>query len=93
VILPHALAMIGDAAEEKLARLRRNLGLAAGADLPQFIADLNARIGLPTGLKAMGVTEAHWPAARDYAVSDLATLTNAVPFDAAKYDELFARAL
>ena len=35
----------------------------------------------------------HWPAARDYAVSDLATLTNAVPFDGGKYDELFQRAL
>ncbi len=93
VILPHALAMIGDAAEAKFARLRRALGLAANADLPQAIADLNARICLPGSLSAMGVTDAHWPGARDYAVSDLATLTNAVPFDAAKYDDLFQRAL
>ncbi len=93
VILPHALAMIGNAAEAKFARLRRALGLAANADLPQAIADLNARIGLPASLSAMGVTVAHWPGARDYAVSDLATLTNAVPFDAAKYDGLFQRAL
>ncbi len=92
VILPHALAMIGDAAEEKFARLRRALGLAPGADLPQYVADLNARIGLPPRLSAMGVTEAHWPAARDYAVSDIATSTNAVPFDGEKYDELFRRA-
>ena len=34
-----------------------------------------------------------WPPARDYAVSDTATLTNAVPFDGEKYDELFKRAL
>lgn len=93
VILPHALTMIGGAAEEKFARLRRALALAPGADLPQYIADLNARIGLPATLSAMGVTEAHWPAARDYAVSDIATLTNAVPFDGEKYDELFRRAL
>lgn len=93
VILPHALAMIGDAAEEKFARLRRALALAPGADLPQYIADLNARIGLPASLSAMGVTEAHWPPAREYAVSDIATLTNAVPFDGEKYDELFRRAL
>ena len=93
VILPHSLAMIGDAAEEKFARLRRALGLAPDADLPQYIADLNARIGLPASLSAMGVTEAHWPPAREYAVSDIATLTNAVPFDGRKYDELFKRAL
>lgn len=93
VILPHSLAMIGSAAEEKFARIRRALGLAADADLPQAIADLNARIGLPASLSAMRVTEAHWPGARDYAVSDLATMSNAVPFDGEKYDELFKRAL
>lgn len=93
VILPHSLAMIGNAAEEKFARLRRALGLAANADLPQYIADLNARLGLPASLGAMGVTAAHWPGTRDYAVSDIATLSNAVPFDGEKYDELFQRAL
>ena len=75
------------------ARLRRALGLAPNGDLPQAIADLNARLKLPGSLSAMGVTEAHWPAARDYAVSDLATLSNAVPFDSEKYDALFRRAL
>jgi alcohol dehydrogenase class IV len=93
VILPHSLAMIANAAEEKFARLRRALGLAPNADLPQYVADLNARIGLPASLSAMGVTAAHWPDTRDYAVSDLATLSNAVPFDGEKYDELFKRAL
>jgi len=91
VILPHALAMIGDAAPEKFARLRGAMGLGANADLAQAIADLNARIGIPASLSAMGVGEADWPETRDYALSDLATATNAVPFDAAKYDELFRR--
>lgn len=94
VILPHSLAMIGNSAEEKFARLRRALGLAANADLPQYVADLNARIGLPASLSAMGVRQEHWSdATRDYALSDLATNSNAVPFDGAKYEELFRRAL
>ncbi|MGE0532217.1 MAG: iron-containing alcohol dehydrogenase [Hyphomonadaceae bacterium] len=94
VILPHSLAMIGNAAEEKFARLRRALGLAPNADLAQYIADLNARIGLPANLGAMGVSDAHFTdATRDYAVSDLATLSNAVPFTGDKYGELFRRAL
>lgn len=93
VILPHSLAIIGNAAEEKFARLRRALGLSPNADLAQYVADLNARIGLPPSLRAMGVTDAHWPSTRDYAVSDIATLSNAVPFDGEKYDELFRRAL
>jgi alcohol dehydrogenase class IV len=94
VILPHALAMIGAAAEEKFARLRHALGLKPGADLAQYIADLNARIGLPANLRGMGVADAHFSEqTRDFAVSDLSTLSNAVPFDAEKYTELFARAL
>jgi alcohol dehydrogenase class IV len=95
VLLPHSLAMIAEAgaAEEKFARLRRALGLSASADLARYIADLNARIGLPPGLGAMGVKQAHGDGAIDYAVSDIATLSNAVPFDANKYAELFRRAL
>ena len=95
VILPHSLAMIAEAgaAEDKFARLRRALGLAANADLARYIADLNARIGLPPSLSAMGVKQEHGEGAIDYAVADLATLSNAVPFDAGKYRELFQRAL
>lgn len=94
VILPHSLAMIAEAgaAEEKFARLRRALGLAAQADLAQYIAGLNERIGLPANLRAMGVREEHGEGAIDYAVSDIATLSNAIPFDAAKYRDLFKRA-
>jgi 4-hydroxybutyrate dehydrogenase len=92
VILPHSLAMMDERVAEKFARLRRALGLAPNADLAQYVADLNARIGLPASLSAMGVSEAHWPSARDYAVSDLATNTNAVPFDGDRYEELFKRA-
>lgn len=92
VILPHSLAMIGSATEEKFARIKRAMGVPASADLIDEIAQLNARIGLPASLSAMGVTQAHWPDAREYAASDLATGSNAVPFDVEKYDELFARA-
>lgn len=95
VILPHSLAMIAEAgaAEEKFARLRRALGLQPTADLAQYISDLNARIGLPPSLSAMGVKQEHGDGALEYAVSDIATLSNAVPFDSNKYGELFRRAL
>jgi 4-hydroxybutyrate dehydrogenase len=95
VILPHSLAMIAEAgaAKDKFARLRRALNLAPEADLAQYILDLNARIGLPASLSAMGVKEEHGEGAFDYAVADLATLSNAIPFDADKYRELFKRAL
>jgi 4-hydroxybutyrate dehydrogenase len=93
VVLPHALAMIGDAAPEKFSRLRRAMNLASNADLSEHILTLNARLDLPKSLSALGVKESHWPGTKPYAVSDLATGTNAVAFDDAKYDELFRRAL
>lgn len=95
VILPHSLAMIAEAGavEEKLARIRRALWLEPKADLAQYILGLNARLGLPANLSAMGVTAAHGEGAIEYAVSDIATLSNAIPFDADKYRELFKRAL
>jgi 4-hydroxybutyrate dehydrogenase len=95
IILPHSLAMIAaaGAAGEKFARLRRALALSPSADLAQYVADLNARIGLPARLRDIGVTDAHWPSTSDYALSDIATLSNAIPFDGEKYDELFQRAL
>jgi hypothetical protein len=41
----------------------------------------------------MGVKAEHGEGAVPYAMSDIATLSNAVPFDAEKYRELFERAL
>lgn len=95
VILPHSLAMIAEsgAVEAKLARIRRALWLEPSADLSRYILDLNARIGLPANLSAMGVTPEHGEGAIEYAMSDIATLSNAIPFDADKYRELFRRAL
>lgn len=97
LILPHSLAMIeadaNAAVLEKLARIRRALGVAPGADLCAYFLDLNRRLGLPASLSAIGVTEAHWDGTRDYAVGDIATLSNAIPFDGDKYHELFERAL
>jgi len=95
VILPHSLTMIAEAgaAQDKFARLRRALNLAPDADLAQYISELNARIGLPRSLSAMGVKQEHGESAINYAVNDIATLSNAIPFDADKYRELFRRAL
>ncbi len=58
VVLPHVVRFVAPAVSEKMARLARALGTADAAD---GLADLNRRIGLPTGLAAMGVTEAVLP--------------------------------
>lgn len=95
VILPHSLRMIQEAgaAQEKLARLRQVMGLGPNGDVADAIADLNARIGIPKSLSALGVTEAHYAGSGEYALSDLATASNAIKFGAGEYEALFARSL
>ena len=43
----------------RLDRMARAMGLQSGGDIPEAITDMNARLGLPTGLAAMGV-EREW---------------------------------
>ena len=61
VVLP-AVLRFNETAEtvvrdNRYARLRRVMNLPAGADLAQAVHDLTARLGLPTGLRQMGVPE------------------------------------
>ncbi|MBX3587537.1 MAG: iron-containing alcohol dehydrogenase [Ramlibacter sp.] len=41
--------------DKRLDRMARAMGLQSGSDIPEAIKDMNARLGLPTGLAAMGV--------------------------------------
>lgn len=95
IILPHSLAMIqsAGAVPGKLARLRFAMGLRENDDLSAAVADVNASIGIPKGLSALGVTAAHFSESLDYAISDLATATNAIPFGVSEYEQLFAASL
>jgi len=43
---------------DRLRRMAQAMGLDSGSDVAQAIVDMNARLGLPKGLAAMGVTEA-----------------------------------
>ena len=42
--------------DKRLERMAHAMGLASAGDIPEAIRDMNARLGLPTGLAAMGVT-------------------------------------
>lgn len=61
VVLP-AVLRFNETAEtvvrdNRYARMRRVMNLPVGADLAQAVHDLTARLGLPTGLRQMGVPE------------------------------------
>lgn len=66
----------------KYDRLRQVLGLSPQADLAAHIAKFNARLGLPKGLAAMGVTEAMFDQVIPQALKDHSLPSNPRPMDA-----------
>jgi len=46
--------------EQRLQRMAQVMGLSSGSDIAQAIMDMNARLGLPKGLAAMGVQAAQF---------------------------------
>ncbi|WER44451.1 iron-containing alcohol dehydrogenase [Cupriavidus sp. WKF15] len=62
VVMPAVLRFNADAPtvvrDDRYACLRRAMHLPEGADIAQAVHDMTARLGLPTGLRQMGVTEA-----------------------------------
>jgi alcohol dehydrogenase class IV len=93
VVLPAVLRFNHDHLGDKPARLAQVMGLAPGADVADAITALNARLGLPSGLKAMGVNADILPAMAAHAVKDHCTATNPRPAAVADYLGLFQAAM
>ena len=62
--------------EERVARMAQAMGLEKGADVAQAVHDMTARLGLPTGLRAMGVTEDLFDDVIEHALLDHCHKTN-----------------
>jgi 4-hydroxybutyrate dehydrogenase len=88
VLLPAVLRFNDPAAPEKYDRLRRVIGADPDADLAGWIADLNARLGLPANLAAMGVPREVLSRIAEHAEHDPATETNARRATRADYDRM-----
>jgi alcohol dehydrogenase class IV len=84
VLLPAVLRFNKPATTEKYDRLCR----VVGGDLAAWIADLNARLGLPPGLAAMGVPLDVLPRIAEHAEQDPAAETNARAATRADYEAL-----
>jgi len=76
VFLPAVLRFNAPECGGKYERLAQAMGLAPGADLADAITAMNADIGLPPGLGAMGIEEGDMPDLIAYAKRDLSALTN-----------------
>ncbi|MGB3068642.1 MAG: iron-containing alcohol dehydrogenase [Ottowia sp.] len=62
--------------EKRLDRMAHAMGLASGADIPDAIQALNQRLGLPSGLREMGVSEDQFETIIDRALLDHCHKTN-----------------
>ncbi|MGB4927024.1 MAG: iron-containing alcohol dehydrogenase [Giesbergeria sp.] len=62
--------------DRRLERMAGAMGLASATDIPDAIRDMSARLGLPSGLTAMGVTEDQFDAIIQGAMADHCHKTN-----------------
>jgi 4-hydroxybutyrate dehydrogenase len=79
--------------DKRLARMAQAMGLQSGSDIPDAIKDMNARLGLPTGLGAMGVTESLFDAVITGALADHCHKTNPRIASADEYREMLSFSL
>ena len=93
IFLPHILRFHEGSADEKYVRLRQAMGLKPGADLGDAIAELNADIGIPATLSAIGLSADDAPGVVEYALKDLAHFGNPKPMSADDYAKVYEAAL
>ena len=79
--------------DQRLARMAHAMGLASAGDIPEAIRDMNARLGLPTGLAAMGVTPDMFDDIIKGALADHCHKTNPRVATPEEYRELLAQSL
>ncbi|MGE0100581.1 MAG: iron-containing alcohol dehydrogenase, partial [Hydrogenophaga sp.] len=77
----------------RLQRMAHAMSLGSGSDVPEAILDMNARLGLPAGLAAMGVGEELFERVIAGALADHCHKTNPRLASAQDYRELLQAAL
>ena len=79
--------------EERLARMAQAMGLTSGTDVAEALQDMNARLGLPTGLAALGVERAQFGQIIAGALADHCHKTNPRLATAQAYEGMLAESL
>ncbi|MEO8669443.1 MAG: iron-containing alcohol dehydrogenase, partial [Bauldia sp.] len=90
ILLPPVLRANAGHVGDKYARLAKAMGLADGADLAAEVDALNRRVGIPAGLRTLGVSEAQLPWIVERALADHSHPTNPRPLTAEDYATILA---
>ena len=77
----------------RLDRMARAMGLAGGGDIAEAITDMNSRLGLPTGLAAMGVERGQFDHIIKGALADHCHGTNPRIASVEDYEEMLATSM
>ncbi len=79
--------------DKRLDRMAHAMGLASGSDVADAITDMNARLGLPTGLAAMGVQRSQFDQIIQGALADHCHKTNPRLASKGEYEAMLAASL
>lgn len=79
--------------DRRLERMAHAMGLASAGDIPEAIRDMNARLGLPTGLAALGVQRDWFDRIITGALADHCHKTNPREASQQDYEEMLAKSL
>lgn len=93
--LPEGLAFNYEGFEEKFDKMALMLGLnkGEGSRLPEHIASLNARLGLPENLRSIGVKPSHIGTLAELAFADFCHPNNPKPVNQKDFETMYANAL
>jgi len=79
--------------EQRLEKMAHAMGLHSASDIPAAIHDMNARLGLPTGLAAMGVDRTWFQPVIEGALKDHCHGTNPRIASAHDYEDMLAASM
>ena len=97
MFLPAVVAFNGEAEsvrkDNRLQRMAQAMGLPSAGDIPEAVRDMNARLGLPAGLAALGVQRDWFNRIVDGALADHCHKTNPRIASRPEYEELLASSM
>ena len=79
--------------EDRLNRMAHAMNLSSGSDIPDAIREMNARLGLPAGLAAMGVESAQFEAIISGALKAHCHATNPRQASVQDYEQMLSTSL